>query len=492
MMILPLRLRRAIATLGLSTCFACASTVLAKDHVAPKGPVEPPDKWDISLLAGLSLTDGNSDTLGVHAGLDAQRLTDIDEIYLGTDFLYARDSGTTTNESVYVFGQYNRLLNEKAYLGLLTDFLYDDIAEVDYQIRVMPTLGYYLLKNDRTRLAIEVGGGYVWDDVGGVESDYWGLRFAQRLTHQLTDTLSFFESVSFVPEAEDWDNFVVDVEAGIESRMSDRLSLRIFARNRYDNTPAAGMDENDFGIFSGISLTLGPVDPVPPAGGAKNPKAPITGGSDWDLEFAAGFSLTDGNSDTLSVSADLLATCFTDAHEAYLGMGGAYGETGDVRNQERFYAFGQYNKMLNETIYVGARTDFLYDDINDLDYRVTPSLLLGANLINNETTKFALEAGPSFTWEEQAGIEDEYFGVYFGNRFSHQLNERVKIWQSAGLILDTDNTDNIVIDARAGLDVKIGDRLSLRTEVQNIYDAEPGPGVEENDFTLKSGLVVTF
>ena len=148
--------------------------------------------------------------------------------------------------------------------------------------------------------------------------------------------------------------------------------------------------------------------------------------------------------------------------------------------------------MLSERTYLGARVEFLYDAVTDLDYRVTPSLLLGTYLVKNDTTSFALEVGPSFTWEEQAGATDEYFGVSFGQRFTHEVSDRVSLWQSARLNLDVDNTDNWVVDASAGLDVGISESLSIRTSVGNIYDNEVPAGVEENDFRLTTGLVLSF
>jgi putative salt-induced outer membrane protein len=473
---------RALVALGFTSSAAFSFAGPAAE------PAPEPSLWDASFVAGLNLTDGNSDTLGVHAGLSAERISDVDEVYLGADFRYGEDSGAVTSESFSAFAQYNKMLNDRAYFGLVSDFLYDDIAAVDYRISVGPTLGYYLIKNERTRLALEAGVAYQWEDVAGAEADYLTVRFAQRLTHQLTDTMSLFESVVFTPEAEDFNNYNVLARAGIETRMSERMSLNIYAENRYDSTPAAGLEKNDFGVYSGISIALGATDPMPAS--AKGGSA--VSGSDWDTSLGVGFSLTDGNTDTLGVNADLAATRILSDSETYLGAGMAYGETGNVRNTERAYAFGQYNAMRSDVSYIGARADYLYDDIVGLEYRVTPSLLLGRYLVKNDTTQFALEVGPSFTWEEQGGVSDEYFGVSFGQRMSHELSDRLSVWQSANVVLDVDNTDNVIVNAAAGLDVKVGERLTLRTAVENIYDNAPPAGVEENDFRLISGLVWTF
>lgn len=481
------RRSRLAAIAGLATSIGIASQAFAK---SPIGAEPASSIWDVSLIAGVSLTSGNTDTLGAHAGLNAEKITDVDETYLGLDFLYGEDSGARTNESLTSYAQYNRLLSERAYFGLVGEFLYDDIAAVDYRFGITPTLGYYLIKNDRTRLAIEVGAGYVWEDVGGTKDEYIAARVAERLTHQLTESLSLFQSVVFSAEAEDFNNYTIDARAGIESRVSDRMSLRIFAQNRYDNTPASGLEKNDFGVFSGISLAMGAVEPMA-SSGAKG-GAVGGGGSDWDVDLGVGFSLTSGNTDTLSVTADLFATRFTAHDETFLGAGIGYGETSGTRNSEFAYAFAQRNFLVSERAYLGARADFRYDDITALDYRITPAVVAGYYLIKNDTTQLALEVGPSYTFEDQAGIESNYFGVYAGERFSHQLNDRVALWQTAGLVLDVNNTDNYVIDASIGIDIGLGDRLSWRTQAQNIYDNDTPEGVDGNDFRLTSGIVLSF
>ncbi len=478
-------LRGITLAIVLSTLSANGQDATAKD--------ERSGDWKSSLNAGVGLTDGNSDTLNAHVGFRAESLTAYDEIFLGTDFYYSEDTDVTTSESLYSFAQYNLLLSERLYLGGLADFLYDDIAAVDYRINVGPLIGFYLIKSDRTKLAIEAGPGYLWEEVGGVKADYLTVRFAERFTHQLTETLSLFQSVSFTTEAEDFDNYYIVADAGIETRLSDRWSLRIYAQDRYDPLPAAGQEKNDFGLFTGLSFALGPVKPMPASTG---PKGVVTSaavaGNPWDVSLGVTGSFTDGNSDTLGIAADLAATYLGDYSEIYLAAGGAYGESNGVVNRELAFASGQYNKLLNERFYLGGRADFFYDAISELDYRVTPAILAGIYLIKNEVATLAVEAGPSYTFEDQSGVQSDYFGVYVGERFTLQVSENLKFWQSAGAVLDVDNTDNIVVDAQAGFDVKLSDRISLRTAVRNVYDGDVPAGIEKNDFQLLSGLAITF
>ena len=456
-------------------------------------PAEPSGDWKTSLNAGVGLTDGNSDTLDVQVGFRAESLSAYDEIFLGTDFLYGENNGVTTNESLYSFAQYNLLLSERLYLGGFGDFLYDDIAAVDYRINVGPLLGFYVIKSDRTSLALEAGPGYQWEDVGGVNADYLTVRFGERFTHQLTETLSLFQSLSFVTEAEDFGNYTILASAGIETRLSDRFSLRIYAQDRYDPLPAAGQDKNDFGVFTGLSIALGAVEPIAAATNAKGVvTSPGVAGSPWDVSLGVAGSFTDGNSDTLGFAADLAATYLGDYSEIFLGVGGAYGETDGVVNQEMAYASAQYNKLLGERFYVGALGNFLYDAISELDYRVTPAVIAGVYLVKNEVATFAIEAGPSYTFEDQSGVASDYFGVYVGERFTFKASENLEFWQSAGAVLDVDNTDNIVVDAQAGFDISLSDRVSLRTAVRNIYDGDVPAGIEKNDFQLLSGLAISF
>ena len=58
------------------------------------------------------------------------------------------------------------------------------------------------------------------------------------------------------PAAEDFDNYLLTGEIGVEAAISDHLSLRVVVQDKYDNTPAPGAERNDLSLIAGLGLSL--------------------------------------------------------------------------------------------------------------------------------------------------------------------------------------------------------------------------------------------
>ena len=205
---------------------------------------QPISLWEVTAAAGLGLTSGNSDTLAVSAQLLATYVDDEREFYTGAEYFYGETDGEQTINNQRAYANYNRLLSDRFYLGLATEYYADDVAGLDYRVSAIPLLGYYVIKNDTTKLAFEAGIGYLFEDQG-VADEYAAVRFGQRFELALSERTSIWENVVFVAEAGDFNNYTVTGEVGISTRLSDNWALRTVARNTYDGTPAAGADEND-------------------------------------------------------------------------------------------------------------------------------------------------------------------------------------------------------------------------------------------------------
>lgn len=214
--------------------------------------------WETTAAAGVTLTRGNSETFLGTVGLDTKRKWARDEAALGVNAGYgeAKVDGETDKNTEYVkgFGQYNRLFTERFYGGLRLDAEYDGIAGVDYRARISPLLGYYLIKNPRTSLAVEAGPSLVFEKLKDAPSDiYLGARFGERFEHKLTDTTRVWQSFEYIPDVEDWgDKYLLIAEAGIAADITKKMSLRVVVQNNYNSQPPAGRESNDLRLVAGI------------------------------------------------------------------------------------------------------------------------------------------------------------------------------------------------------------------------------------------------
>ena len=490
----PTKTLAAVLT-GAGTVFAGPTMDDAKNP-SPLTIEEPISLWEVTAAAGLGLTSGNSDTLAVSAQILATYVTDEREFYTGADYFYGENDGEQTTNSYRAFADYNRLLSDRFYLGLANEFLADDQAGLDYRVSTVPLLGYYVIKNDTTKLAFEAGFGYLWEDQG-VEDEYAVVRAAQRFELALSDRVSLWEKVAYFAEAGDFNNYTITAEVGISTRLTDSWALRTVARNTYDATPAAGADENDLTVLSGLSYTLGGIKSSAAASGRPSlfPGAPGPAGdpdSGWTRSAAFGLALTDGNSDTLLYTAEILADYRNDEYELFLGLSGAYGENDGVTNTEQVSTRAQYNKLLNENLFLGIQAPFLYDAIADVDYRVVPALTLGTYLIKNDTASLSFEAGPAYTFEKVGGIADEYFSVVAQEKFALALNDTVSFSQYAGINYDPSDSDNYILSGGAAITVGITDHLAFKTGVGVTYDNSPALGREKEDVLLSSSIALRF
>ena len=229
-----------------------------------------------------------------------------------------------------------------------------------------------------------------------------------------------------------------------------------------------------------------------PAPGTTAPPPPKK--DPWETTAAAGLTLTRGNSETLMATVGLDSRRRWERNEVSFGVAGGYGEDSDVRNTEFLNAFGQYNRMFSERFYAGLRTDFTYDGIARLSYRVTVSPLAGYYLIKETNTTLTVEAGPSVVFEKYMDQDaDTYCGFRLGERFEQKLSATTKLWQSASYVPNVERwTEKYIITAEVGIDTAITKKWSLRVVFQDIYDSEPAAGRENNDMRLIAGTAYRF
>lgn len=227
----------------------------AADAAKAAKPVEPEKKspWDCSVTLGATVTRGNSKTLLFNANILALRKWTQNELSLGADGSYGESDDVKNLEQIHGFAQYNRLFTDRFYGYARVDALHDAVADVDYRVTVGPGVGYYFIKNEKTRLSAEAGPSMVLEKQGGKEKQYLAARIAERLEQKLNDKARVWQSLEFLPEVDKFDNYIINAEAGIEADLTKKFSLRTLVQDTYHNQPAAGRKANDIKIISGIS-----------------------------------------------------------------------------------------------------------------------------------------------------------------------------------------------------------------------------------------------
>lgn len=222
------------------------------------------------LSLGATLTDGNSETMQANASLVTEgEKEDLGSVRAGLEANYGEtttkatdeagvvtESTDTTIENARLFAGAKKTISARTYGSVDASVLYDDVAEIDYRAMISPGLGVYLVKTESTSLSVDAGPAYIWEDVAGVTDDYMAVRFSERIDHAFSKTAKVWQSAEFVPKADDFGDYILNVEVGAEAAMNSRMNLRLVLQNKHDSTPGAGLEENDLVLIGGVSVTL--------------------------------------------------------------------------------------------------------------------------------------------------------------------------------------------------------------------------------------------
>ena len=454
-----------------------------------------PSPWEITGAAGLSLSKGNSDNLSYTLQLLSTYKQDRVEAVLGADWFYAESNGTKNTDSFRVFGEYKCLLNDRFYLGTNASYLTDGVSDLDYRIDVSAVAGYYLLKDEVNQWSVEFGPGYAWQEQGGIQDDFMTLRFATRFEHQLASRSKLWLSAIYAPKVDDFGDYLLNIEAGIDTLLSDHWALRTAVRYTYDSTPAQGRKSGDTLLTIGLRYALGGFHEAAKSGrrtlklGAAAPKSIQMG---WSSSAAVTFSMAKGNADSLSAGMGYDTAYRKGSREFFLNGIYTYAEADGARSADVFLANVQYNRLLGERAFVSFGAGVLRDEIADVSYRFTPKVNLGYYLIKEDTMTLSFEVGPGYTFEEVGDVTDSYFTIVAAEKFVWKIGERMTFKQSVAANVSTSDSENYILLADALLDTDITENLAWRVAVNWTYDNAPAAARDKDDVTLSTGMAVKF
>lgn len=450
--------------------------------------------WEFTGASGLSYADGNSETLAYSLQFLGSYIHDGKEAYIGADLFYSEDAGVEATDSLKIFGQSNYDLTERFYLGAYGSYFRDSVADIDYRIDSSVLLGYRAIDRDDMKLSFEAGPGYTWQDRGGMTSDFAILRVAEKFEYHFNDVTKFWQSLGLTPSVEDFSEYLLDFEMGIETRITDQWSLRTFLKHRIDSEPAAGKGRSDTSIMLGVAYDLNGIS-EPEDGGRRSLMIEDGGaGPDkgWISTAALGFSLNKGNSDSMGLSLEWNTEFRSDEREFFFDLAQTFRENNGASTEDQTISRIQYNHFLSRKKYLGTTLGYLRDGEADIDRRVTPGIIAGYYLIKTEATKLAFEAGPAYTFESVGGTGDSFVSIVAAERFSHKFNGRFTFSQAAEYTAEVGDFDNYSLLVTAGLDTKISKRLIWRVGAGYTFESIPAAGRSHHDTSVISSVAVRF
>lgn len=248
-------LSRSIA-LALLACVPAAA--LAQATVKEDG------RWRAALGAALSSSSGNTNASSVTVNGDAVRARPEDQWRIYGDMLYAKSEGTTSGNQFRLGTRYDWNFTPVWFTFAGANGQRDPIAELSRRLSVSGGLGYRFLNipDDKT---FNVFGGVEYTDdrytapreVDGAmrrEFSYASFLFGEESTHTFSESLSARQRFVVFPNMRDRGEFRAEFDAGLSVAMTKSMSLNVGFVARHDSDPAAGLEETDTLLTTGVSV----------------------------------------------------------------------------------------------------------------------------------------------------------------------------------------------------------------------------------------------
>ena len=232
---------------------ACAGfSAGAQEAATPEMATNAPPPWDISADLGFSLTSGNSETLLVRGGVVGKREYSKSRVELGIIGAYGEDTSVANVQTLRGYGQYDQDFTKHWYWLGRVEALHDGIADIEHRITLSPGVGYWFIKKEKTKLCGKTGLSYVFERRGGTQSDYFALRLADRFEHEFNDRVKLVQNFEILPQIDDFENFFINFDIGLESALNEKLSMTLTFIDNYNNIPAPGRERNDIKFIAGF------------------------------------------------------------------------------------------------------------------------------------------------------------------------------------------------------------------------------------------------
>ncbi len=212
-------------------------------------------KWEREISAGANLAKGNSDSMTINIGIKGNYKAGKNKMTLKANGNYGESKGTTNLERLKGEGKYDYSFNSKSYGLIFGSVEHDDMANLDYRLIASPGIGYKILSTGKPKLDVELGPAYVGESFRDQSfSSMIGCRVAQTFKYKINNAFKVTESLSFIGNIADVQDYFFNAEVGIESDLTEKLLLRVTLKDNFVNQPATDKKNNDIYLISSLVL----------------------------------------------------------------------------------------------------------------------------------------------------------------------------------------------------------------------------------------------
>lgn len=236
-----------------------------------------------------------------------------------------------------------------------------------------------------------------------------------------------------------------------------------------------------------------PEDPVDPEEPDPDPELPERPRADWSGQIAAGFSGSEGNTETLRLRLEADARRRTQDEILTMRLNYILGTDRGRRSENRLFARARNRWLVPDSKWeYFAEGSAEFNEFRDFDARFTAGGGLGYRFIESDRTTLEGRAGAGFSYE--LGSNDPFTPeAILGLDLAHQIAARHSVNVELEAFPSLEDFGEIRAAARARWDIALNESetLMLGLGFENRYDSQP-EGQRRNDFDYFARIIYRF
>lgn len=257
----------------------------------------------------------------------------------------------------------------------------------------------------------------------------------------------------------------------------------IFARAVCSTDGTIKLVGDTIGETIAISVTnFKAINPSPPP-----PAVTYTG------SLAAGYTQTDGNTETKAANASARFVARSKRQRFTLKGKFNYGETDRIMTTRNAAGSLKYDFFVYKGLFTYAHALFEGDEFADLNLRSTLGGGLGYQILDTDRFSFSLEAGCSYVNEDhEVSADDDYVAGRWGADFSAKIiPDRVRFYHFHEGYYNVD-AQSVYITSQTGFRLTIVKNFFAHAGAEYSYTSDPVEGNERYDVTYIVGIGYEF
>lgn len=222
-------------------------------------PPPDPGVWIGTAGAGLSMTQGNTDTINFNLSFDVTRDPKTRNIMKWTGlYLRGEQESELVSDRLSLGFRDEYKLSSRAYVFGQINYLRDTFKLIDYLVAPTGGLGYRFVETPSTTFSVDGGVGAVWEKNPGIDvTTDVAATAGEKLEHKITATSTFRHAATALWKADDFADGLYTISVGLGARLSGQLLLSVDLLDTFQNkppTPTTG--KNDVALVTSIAATF--------------------------------------------------------------------------------------------------------------------------------------------------------------------------------------------------------------------------------------------